>query len=148
MPRAFRLQKVLNYRQLREQEQRATAARAQREATAAQADLDGERARLQAEQRRARATAPGRMDLAETEQAQAYRELLERRIGERADTSEARRHEQERANADLLVRRQERRALEKLRERHEAARATADQRREAAFMDEITASREGRRMRQ
>ncbi len=147
MTKAFRLQRVLQYREQIELVQQGVVTQARQAAERAERALTALHDRDASEAARRTALKRGEVDLGDAVRSQAYREYLEVVIvaqHEEVNGLQGALRDEERA---LLTRRQERRALEKLRERHAARIAEEARRADTRLMDEIAAGQSARRAR-
>ena len=148
MAKAFRLQRVLQYREQIELVQQGVVTQARQASERAEQELTALHDRDASEVARRTALTRGEVNLGDSVRSQAYREHLEVVIAaqdEEVIGLQGALRDEERA---LLTRRQERQALEKLRERHEERIAEEARRADSRLMDEITAGQSARRARE
>jgi flagellar export protein FliJ len=142
----FRLQRILDLKRWKEEQQR------QRLGAAARARLTAERRlhELQAEERRRRETmaallAGGRVDAARVLEAARLLDAVTRAVAAQARVVAERRAAEEVERARLVEAMRERQAFDRLRERHAERERDEHQRRETALLGEIANARAARR---
>ncbi|MEE9277428.1 MAG: flagellar FliJ family protein [Dehalococcoidia bacterium] len=144
MPKAFRLHRVLEHRQLRERQQQGVVALAREALAGAERPLADMLARQRRERSRPDARQLGAVDVDGATRAQRYREYLEGAIATQRERVAECESDLRAEEAVMVERRRNRRALEKLEARHEFRQREQARRQDAALTDEVVMGRAAR----